>query len=172
MSTSLQQWQNRKVDAVLCIHFQGVRWSVRHVPNVHVGELVQCLPTRRGDALRVRAGSGQQPDTLALQLEPVHSHLHTSPQTGTPASSGRPTIPDAQRLQCSPPGAHVFRTPQTPPVARHKARKHSRNAGIAALAPGVDSIAIVLVLHVHLSPVRGRKGIGKSRRSWVNSSKG
>lgn len=165
-----EQWSTRRVDAMLQIQFAGQNWSVHHMPSVHVGDQVQCLPAHQGGALRIRGANAAQRDTWALLTGPARSYPHTCPQTGTLVNSGNATNARAPQRQYSAEGAS--RTPQTPPGASPQAHKHNHKRGTAGAAPGAPASPIVLVLHVYLPPRRGRKGSGKQRHSsWSNSKK-
>lgn len=64
-------WYARRVDEFVSIMYLGDRWCVLDLPGVQVGDLVFCLPTPQGDALRVRATNAQIPEILvARSIEP------------------------------------------------------------------------------------------------------
>lgn len=158
-------WEHRRVDAVLRITYQGWHWSVADLPGVHVGDLVQCRPTRRGAFLRVRADREAPSSILASRLEPAHSHRHTSPPVGIEVSSGTGTTSRAHEPRSSSPDAHAPHTPQRPPTARPEAHTHSRSAGTAGAVPAVCSISIELaaVPAQGQSPRPRKKGRNRQR---------
>jgi hypothetical protein len=166
-------WFARRVDEFVSITFVAQRWCVLDLPDVHVGDLVYCLPTPQGDGLRVRSANAQLPDIWASRFEPFHSHPHIAPPAGTHESLGKQTSVHAPGHQCSCPCGQSARTPQTPPAASPLAHKPRHKPGKAGAAPGAPGCPTVLVLHVHLAPQQRSKGNGKRRlSSWSESFKG
>ena len=139
-------WEQRRVNELMQISFQGWLWSVLPLPGVCVGDLLQV---RTGSASCVQcrpAGSEQPPCTLAWPVAPVRNHLHSSPLScngknldswttcGGPACQGACPAPDAER------------TPPSPPCATPEAHRRSRIGCTAHVVPGVGPKPIVWVL--------------------------
>lgn len=78
----------RRVDASLCITYQGARWSVMQVPGACVGDLVRVWPAPQAGVLCAASASAGQQGTLAAWMGPAHSPLHMCKQCCTPALYG------------------------------------------------------------------------------------
>lgn len=58
----------RRVDASLCITYQGSRWSVMQVPGACVGDLVRVWPAPQAGVLCAASASAVQQGTLAAWM--------------------------------------------------------------------------------------------------------
>lgn len=147
--------EQRRIDACLCVTFRGERWHV-NAPGFHVGDLVLCLPTRRGAAIRVRALDACGPDTLAARVDLAGS-LRSPARTARPGrnamSSGSRTTADAPSRAETRPRPDAARRTQAQPAATPPGRKRNRRKGTAGAAPAPSAPAIRLVLDVRLQSV-------------------
>ena len=157
----------RRVDASLCITYQGSRWSVMQVPGACVGALVHVWPAPQAGVLCAASASAGQQGTLAAWMGPAHSPLHMCKQCCTQGSCGSLTTSHAPAHQCSCPEPHVQRTPQAQQVAMNMAHTRSRTCGTAHVALAADSISTGQAAELAWTdtPRCGMTGTGRERAS-------
>lgn len=170
------QVELQRVDAAMCIRYQGARWSVLQVPGVRVGDLVRVWPAPPAGVLCAAAGNAAQPGTLAEWIDPAHSLPRTCVLTGTHKSWGNPPTAHAPACQCACPGPHAGGTPQTPPGATHMAHTHSHSQGTAHAAPacGANPTGLAAQPEWTDTPPCGTQGSHSAAMlgSWPISSQG
>lgn len=153
--------QTRRVDIDCSVTFLGRRWFIpaHYCP----GDLVACLPTRKGVFLRIQCPHKSKPDILAVPADLAHNPQHKGRNSaGSDAHSGKPT----RKLQAGS-GSTVGRPymPKQPRRAKAADSKRSHISGTAPLAPGADPIPIVLVLQLPACTSSCRKCRCRSPRS-------
>lgn len=145
--------ERRRIDACLCVTFMGQHWHVS-APGYRVGDVVLCLPTRRGVVLRVRSLDTGAPDTLAVRAD-LAASLRSRPRTARPdrsaTNSGSPTTAHAQSRADSPLDGGAHRQIPVQQAATPRGRRRSRKRGKARAALVAPAVSIRLVLDVRLS---------------------
>jgi len=161
-----------QVDPALRVPFKGHSWAVSHIPGLNVGDVVFCYQEHPDDALHVLALNGETLGTSASRHALAHSHPHTSPLVGIPASSGNSTTLNAPGHRRSSPAPRTVHTDQPLRAATLSGRTRSHSGGKAAVAPAADpmSISLDVALETAGLPRHGKKGIRKSRAGALHIS--